>query len=334
MVRAIPDRPEAFWDWVNHWIARAPARDMTGRDIVWLGPYAQTVLTFMHLRDAGFPCVLTSELPSSGIVLAHSDFWPHRQVGGGGLFVVEIKPDRKLTARRPDFVIVQSAGDPMFRSALGRKGSVAFMHFWPQPGIVPRDDSRQGRVETACYMGNAQNMLDAPDRARLAGELRGLGIAFSIPEIPAWHDFSRCDLVVAVRHLSHFRRRADPMFDVARKPPTKLVNAWIAGVPAILSPDPAYEAIRTSDLDYIRATGVREIVAAAKSLQRDPGLYDAMVANGRQRMAEFGIDRIVADWRQVIDDKIVPHFEARHGEPPPSWRTMMRTALSQLVGRA
>jgi hypothetical protein len=47
-----------------------------------------------------------------------------------------------------------------------------------------------------------------------------------------WHDYSTDDLVLAVRDLTEK--------DALVKPASKLVNAWIAGVPALLGPEPAF----------------------------------------------------------------------------------------------
>ena len=38
------------------------------------------------------------------------------------------------------------------------------------------------------------------------------------------------------------------------KPPSKLFNSWLAGVPAVLGHESAYRAERRSDLDYIEVS--------------------------------------------------------------------------------
>src|SRR5436309_1927650 len=67
------------------------------------------------------------------------------------------------------------------------------------------------------------------------------------------------------------------------KPASKLVNAWLAGVPALLGPEIAYRELRRSELDYCEVSSLAEAQAAVDRLLGDPGLYNAMVENGRAR---------------------------------------------------
>jgi hypothetical protein len=86
----------------------------------------------------------------------------------------------------------------------------------------------------------------------------------------------------------------------ARKPATKLYNAWLAGVPAILGPEQAYRELRRSDLDYLEVKNVPEALAAVDRLIREPALYAAMVENGKRRAEEFTIDAIRKRWVDLL----------------------------------
>ena len=116
--------------------------------------------------------------------------------------------------------------------------------YWPPPGLMPRLHERGTRIEHMAFMGRSWNL--APEfrspREFLA-ELAALGVRFDIHDelespTPNWSDFRKCDLTLAVRNLTEQ--------DALVKPASKLVNSWIAGVPALLGPEPAFRDLRES----------------------------------------------------------------------------------------
>ena len=53
--------------------------------------------------------------------------------------------------------------------------------------------------------------------------------------------------------------------------PSKLINAWLAGCPGILGPESAFQQLRESELDYIEARTVDDIVNAVAGETGLPG---------------------------------------------------------------
>ena len=98
----------------------------------------------------------------------------------------------------------------------------------------------------------------------------------------------------------------------ASKPAAKLQNAWAAGVPAILSPESAYQQVRRSALDFLEARDHGEVLRALDLLRANPRLYSDMVANGLKRAREFQPDRLAARWLEVLW-KEIPERTARPG---------------------
>ena len=87
-----------------------------------------------------------------------------------------------------------------------------------------------------------------------------------------WNDYSEIDVIVAIR--------PNTSSQYPNKPASKLVNAWRAGIPAILGPEIAYREVRKSELDYIEAKNRYEVARAIRRLKDSPELYAGMVENG------------------------------------------------------
>jgi hypothetical protein len=119
--------------------------------------------------------------------------------------------------------------------------------------------------------------------------------------IVEWHDYSEADLVLAVRDLTER--------DALVKPPSKLVNAWMAGVPALLGPEPSFRQLKRSPLDYIEVTTPQEALDAIRRLQEDPHLYQQMIAHGLKRSEEFTPDSLAQRWRDVLAEPVAQRYE-------------------------
>jgi hypothetical protein len=191
-----------------------------------------------------------------------------------------------------------------------------FIPHWPQPGLLPRQRDRGAQIETLCYKGSENNLYHAfrsnEFRARLA-EL-GLTLQYDVKENVAgasavnWFDYRNCDLVLAVRDITEE--------DAKIKPATKLINAWLAGCPALLGPEPAFQAMRRSPLDYFEVRTPQEALDAATRLKQTPGLFDEMVENGLRRGAKFIPDRIAEQWRAVLGGPIAADYCAWNSQHP------------------
>ena len=133
-----------------------------------------------------------------------------------------------------------------------------------------------------------------------------------------FHDYGECDVAIAVRDLTES--------DYFAKPASKLVNAWHAGVPALLGPEPAYQALRTTPLDYIEITSPDDAIRAIVRLKKEPELYHQMVKNGLLRARQFPVDRIAARWRDVLGGPVAKGFSVWAGRPA-IWKRLVRPAM-------
>jgi hypothetical protein len=116
-----------------------------------------------------------------------------------------------------------------------------------------------------------------------------------------WTDHRAVDVIIAIRDCT--------IYDANNKPPSKLINAWLAGCPGVLGPEPAFQQLRESELDYIEARTVDDIVNAVGRLKNDPALYRAMRENGLRRGADFTAERTARRWRDLLAGPIAQGFE-------------------------
>lgn len=90
----------------------------------------------------------------------------------------------------------------------------------------------------------------------------------------------------------------------ATKPASKLINAWLAGVPALLGAESACRALRRDPLDYLEVGDVAEAEAALRRLRDDPEWMAAMIENGHRRALEFRLEPLLEHWQRLLFETI------------------------------
>ena len=184
-----------------------------------------------------------------------------------------------------------------------------FVPHWPQPGLVPRDPARGSTLETAAFFGDPSNL--APkivDREFRRLLLLETGVRLDIREAARWHDFSDVDIVIAIRDFSRARHLS--------KPPTKLYNAWLAGVPLIGGSDSAFSAEGKPGTDYLIAGSPVELLRQIRELKENPALWQTIVAAGKARSAARSRDAVRKIWQYLCDSEIPRRFETWKKMPP------------------
>jgi hypothetical protein len=277
------------------------------------GERAWILQTWLRLRRAGHPVELSATAPEDGLVVFHAKQAKEllrRRSRLRDAVLVGVRADNRepLIA---DFEILQN-GFFADRQSQGRTRRRFFLPHWPQSGLVPRDPAREERVERIAYKGFAANLHPDFRTPAWTEFLAQEGIEWVVDAVEFdgrnrreldWPDFRTVDLALAVRPAERKQRRS--------KPATKLVNAWLAGVPALLGPELAYQELRRSELDYLEIASVAEAREAVLRLRRAPGLYRAMVENGLRRGAEFTHEALAALWAELLFETI-PALAERH----------------------
>ena len=269
--------------------------------------YAWTLQTYLRLKESGFACELSQQIPDQGIVLFHSSVLQGAALKPGSrqLFIC-------LKADAPPHVYAQLH---IVQNPVEVSPRRVFMPHWPQPGLLPRDAEREDRFETVAFVGH-QNSLDFEFHSPIWQEkLAQLGLEWrlvsDIDEKHAsynnqWHDYREIDVIVAVRSFDpriHWQTQ-----NFSNKPATKLYNAWLAGVPAILGRDSAYWAERQSSLDYLEVHSLWQVLEQLTRLRDDPQLRQGMVSHGYQRALAYTPQAITQRWASFLNQVAMPAY--------------------------
>jgi hypothetical protein len=262
------------------------------------------VQTYLVLKRLGLDVELVDRfVPGQICCVAYQDLWPRNLPYRS--FVVCVRHDRG----RPhvcEHTIVQC-----HLNLENRRDHL--IPLWPQPGLLKRDPSRGERLENLVYKG-LDIYLAKPFRSpEFARDLAAMGIHLEVTpgdlknRQANWSDYTEADAVIAVRNVTEY--------DLSIKPPSKLVNAWFAGTPALLGPEPAYQHLRRSPLDFIEVRTVEQAVDALRRLKSDPTLYRAMVENGFVRARDFTLNALAVVWRDLLAGPVASDYEAWLRQP-------------------
>jgi hypothetical protein len=269
--------------------ASAMVRSFTSADWMWNHSWHWTLQTYFWLRESGCPVQLVKEMPDEGIVVICSgevapDFRPGRRQ-----FLVSINGDEA-----PDCHAQMRITQNRIQTRL-----IAGSHYvplWPQPGLVRRAPARGDTFSSIAYFGDDMNIAPELRSADWMAFLAERGLRWNIrnAESPRNADFSDVDVVIGVRSFRYS--------GYIHKPASKLVNAWIAGVPAILGREIAFREQRRSAVDYLEVASLAETRDAIDRLAASPALRRSMVENGTARAEEFTVARLTAQWRHMLFD--------------------------------
>ncbi len=184
---------------------------------------------------------------------------------------------------------------------------------WPQPGIIKRDPSRGCRIEKISFKGRTHNLDEEFRSQAFIDALSKLDIKLELDSFEgiwsphSWNDYYECDAVLAVRNIRGSTAKS--------KPASKLVNAWLANVVPLLGPEPAYQELRRSSLDYIEIYSAKDAIEALKYLKDNPTVFSKIIENGDQRSHEFTEEKITRIWIDALNGPVSEAFERWKRKP-------------------
>lgn len=273
-----------------------------------LGIYAWTLQTYLHLQADGFPCQLVSSFPAEGIILFHRNALRAQakplQPNSRRLLICIKAEERRYPYAQ--LHIVQNPQETNFY-----RDSYYLPH-WPQPGLIPRCQRRGDRFQNIAYFGHLANLAPQLQDSAWSKHLGDLGLRW-LPVINTnpwhkysqidnrWNNYSQIDAIVAVRNFASSETYLN-------KPATKLYNAWLAGVPALLGAESAYRAEGKNGVNYLEVTSPPELIAALKQLQSDLALRHRLVKAGIAQAQHFQPEKVRQKWSQFLGEIAIPAF--------------------------
>lgn len=263
------------------------------------GEDAYIIQTYVQLKLRGLNVHLVSKFIPNQICLAHYDCLAIKDYPFNS-YVVCCRVDRP----KPKICEATIVQNPLL---ICDEKTYYIIH-WTLLNIIPRKRDRGDKITNIIYRGGSGNLAKIFKSQEFLHQLQLMNINMSI-SIPInskkikvnWNDYSEGDLVLAVRNLTEY--------DLTLKTDHKLTNAWTAGVPALLGPEPAYQRLRKSELDYIEVRSPEDVISAIQRLRDNPKLYRAMIENGLERAKAFAPDKIAQDWRNLLAGPIYEDYQ-------------------------
>jgi len=270
---------------------------LSGHDI-W------TTQTFLFLKKSGLPVHLSPHVvPGEICVLDYYQFNLSSIPKLLQSYIIGIRTDTPKPYLCNETIVINRR--------VSENGKHHYVDHWPQPIMVKRDKTRNAKIENIEFKGRKTNLWPPLQKESFISELRGLKANYVVTtedEIVdeeklyrQWGDYRTCDILVALRNMTEY--------DANLKPALKLINAWHAGVPALLGPEPAYQALRKSEYDYIEIKSSKDIISAIEFLKENPEFYLKMIENGKKRAEAFSIEKIVDQWENILRSSVYSGYE-------------------------
>jgi hypothetical protein len=253
--------------------------------------------TMLGMRESGLETEFGSSLPQDRIVIAHPRCLPLRKpLHAWSNYLVCWQQDHMRCDYAHCHIVMNTTQLNIF--ALSKydryllPGPRHHLHYIPEPSLLPRSRQFSTNFKTVGYLGARKNLLPELQSDEWISLLKSYGLFFQILDEPGLRsNYETIDAILAVR----------PSGMQDQKSPHKLWNAWRAGVPAILGPEPGFRDYRQSELDYIEVNNAEEAFQALIRLRDDPDLRRAMVENGIRRMHECSVETIIGQWKDFIE---------------------------------
>ena len=290
---------------------------------------------YLMLRSQGIGAQICNEFPDSGILLIHKAF-AKRFVWKPNLFVVSMQWDYKRDDRGQVHLV--SNHFKTHSNSLGWMDRTSFsgLQFFVQPpmhpSLIPRSASRGDQFENIAFLGAVTNLEPELCSDFFKEQIEALGMRFVVIDDPSkMTDYSEIDAVLAVRNFGE---------SIVHKPAQKLINAWRAGVPALLGHEVGYQELHDSDRDYIEIDSVDEVIQALEKLKDDVSFRNKMIRNGLEKSENYTAEAIEIRWGNLFRDRIFPACNEWLATPRPRrcWflavrrvRYLFRSALSRLA---
>ena len=263
----------------------------TRGDLNWC---LQTYFILSRQNKIALKC--TNTLCDDSINIVHSD----------QLLKLKGNPSQFLVCVRADYPKRRWAHYHIVQNQKQLGSDTSYVPHWVQPGLIKRDENRQG-VKRVAYAGEILN-------GNLAGSVKTWEDLFSPHDIEfvtlaggSWHDLKDIDVLIGIRSFN------SQTYD--SKPPTKLFSAWHANIPFIGGHDSAFLQVGTPGIDYLLASTPEEAVNAVLKLRDNKDLYISLIENSKEKVEKYNENSIAKEWLEILSRTIIDRYELWKARP-------------------
>lgn len=260
------------------------AKIFTRGDLEWC---LQTYLILKRRKNLNVSC--SNTFLDGAINIIHSEQLYYLR-GAPNHFIVSVQADYPKR-RWAHFHIVQNKSQETVNATM--------IPLWIQPALMCRDLSRNN-VSTVAYAGQTINGNLAGSVEMWKALIKPLGLKFVHLPSGRCYNLREVDVLVAIRSFDNRSYN--------NKPPSKLINAWHAGIPFIGGADSAYRQVGTPNEDYLVAKTPKELFSALQKLLHNNDLYNILVDNGRKKAASYTKDAIANIWEKALTGPVKQRY--------------------------
>lgn len=161
---------------------------------------------------------------------------------------------------------------------------------WSQSGLIPQKPSRTNDKIRVAFFGIPENLANI--KFIISKEEN---IDFVLRDSSNWNDYSDIDISIGVRDFDNGEHN--------HKPPTKMFNAWKAGVPFIGGNDSAFTQFGEPGINYLLALNSDEMMEHITNLISNKNLVEYLVGNGHRQFENFNDTSLLKDWVATINSE-------------------------------
>lgn len=214
--------------------------------------------------------------------------------------VVHIRSDLQLDLRslfQPDLEVMPN-------NKLVKLKFQKFIPPLPQRGLVPSRRNLDGKLVNICIKSNPQTfpdyLLEVAREAQENEATKDLVFTWVVPSRSDgsdhnWHNFSEVDVTLVLRNRNIYGH------DDQRKPPTRLLNAWLAGTIPFIDPIESYMELATDRVDAIVITHPSEILTRLSELNENPNYREFISNNVKKQALKLKEFDVLKEWESELN---------------------------------
>lgn len=254
--------------------------------------WSWTLRTYLHFKDT-FPCKLVDTMPEEGII-----FFFRGSVG----FFQKPKPKQFWVCFVADSSWHLYSHINIFQNPTeaAKWPSGVFAYHWPQLGLIPSKSPTE-KLENLYFFGNTDNLAKELKSEDWSAFCRDLSLNFHVPDYDEWNDYSNVDISIGIRS-----------FDVERpfnnKPASKMINAWMCGVPFIANKESAYTSECNNLFDAIFITNYQNFKDTIKRLKQEPNRLIAYKQRAQELKEKYTESFFFSHWESIIQNEVIARF--------------------------